>query len=189
MTTIDFPSAFAIAVGLSADCFAVALAGSIAVKSLPFLSIFRASLAFGLFQGLMPLLGWLVGRTVVGFIADYDHWVAFTLLMLVGGRMVWESFRDKEGASEAKDVTRGFLLFTLAVATSIDALAVGLSFAFMEVDITLVCSVIGVVAFTAATIGFVLGKRIGWLAGRRAEALGGLILIVISVRILLSHLL
>ena len=189
MTTIDIPSVFAIAVGLSADCFAVALGGSIAVRSLPFPSVFRASLAFGLFQGLMPLLGWLVGRTVVGFIADYDHWVAFTLLMIVGGRMIWESFRDKEGASESRDVTKGFLLLTLAVATSIDALAVGLSFAFMEVDITLVCSVIGVVAFTASTIGFLLGRKVGRLVGRRAEALGGLVLIAISLRILLSHLL
>lgn len=189
MTTIDLLSTLAIAVGLSADCFAVALGGSIAIRSLPFLSVFRASLAFGLFQGLMPVLGWLAGRTVVDLVADYDHWVAFTLLMLVGGRMVWESFQKKDGTSEAKDVTRGLLLLTLAVATSIDALAVGLSFAFVEVDITLVCSVIGVVAFTATTIGFLLGKKVGGLVGRRAGALGGLILIVISLRILLSHLL
>lgn len=189
MTTVDLPSALAIAIGLSADCFAVALGGSVAARWLPFLSIVRASLAFGLFQALMPLLGWLAGRTVAGLIADYDHWVAFALLVLAGGKMIWESYRCRDGSGEARDITRGLLLLTLAVATSIDALAVGLSFAFMQVDIALVSSMTGAVAFVAATIGFLLGKKVGRLAGRRAEALGGLVLVAISLRILLSHLL
>ena len=189
MASIDLLSTFGIAVGLSADCFAVALGGSIAMRALSLRQIFRASLVFGLFQGLMPLLGWLAGRTLADLIADYDHWAAFTLLIIVGGRMIWGSFRASDGAKEERDITRGFLLLTLAIATSIDALAVGLSFAFVEVDIALACSVIGIVASAAATTGFFLARRSGRLAGRWAEAVGGMVLIAIGLRILLSHIL
>ncbi len=186
---MGFLSVFVIAIGLSADCFAVALSGSIAIKTLNFFKVFRTSLAFGLFQALLPVLGWLVGRTVVDLMAEYDHWVAFLLLVVVGGRMVWESFRLKSDHSEITDITKGFLLLTLSVATSIDALAVGLSFAFLEVNIVLASSTIGVVAFVVTAIGFLLGRKVGKLVGKRAEAVGGIILIGIGLRILLSHIL
>ena len=190
MDSIGFLSVLLMAIGLSADCFAVALSGSISMRTLSSLQVFRASLSFGLFQALMPVLGWLAGRTVVDLVvAQYDHWVAFVLLALVGGRMIWESFRSGEGRSENADISRGFLLLTLSVATSIDALAVGLTFAFLEVDITLASSTIGVAAFVATAIGFLLGRRAGKLVGRRAEAIGGMILIGIGIRILLSHIL
>ncbi len=189
MPGIDFLSVLLIAIGLSADSFAVALSGSISMRTLSSLQVFRASLSFGLFQALMPVLGWLAGRTVVDLVAQYDHWVAFILLALVGGRMVWESFHSGEGRSENADITRGFLLLTLSVATSIDALTVGLTFAFLEVNIILASSIIGVVAFVATTIGFLLGRRVGKLVGRRAEAIGGMVLIGIGIRILLSHIL
>ncbi len=186
---MDFLSVFLIAIGLSADCFAVALSSSISMRTLSFLQVFRASLAFGVFQGLMPVLGWLAGRTVVELIADYDHWVAFILLALVGSRMIWESFRSKDGRSENTDITKGFLLLTLSVATSIDALAVGLTFAFMKISIAVASSTIGVVAFVATVIGFLLGRKAGYLIGRRAEAIGGMILIGIGIKILLEHIL
>ena len=103
--------------------------------------------------------------------------------------MIWESFRSGDGRSENTDITRGLLLLTLSVATSIDALAVGLTFAFLEVDITLASSTIGVVAFVATAIGFLLGRRAGKLVGRRAEAIGGIILMGIGLRIFLTHIL
>ena len=177
------------AIGLSADCFAVALSGSISMKTLSALQVFRTSLSFGLFQALMPVLGWLAGRTVVNLVAQYDHWVAFALLAFVGGRMIWESFHPEEGRREDADITRGLLLLTLSVATSIDALAVGLTFAFLEVNIILASSTIGGITFVATTIGFLLGRRAGKLVGKRAEAIGGVVLIGIGLRILLTQIL
>lgn len=186
---MDFLSVFLIAIGLSADCFAVALGGSIAMRTVSGLQIFRTSLAFGLFQVLMPALGWLAGRTVVELIAGYDHWVAFILLALIGGKMIWESFRSGDSRSKNTDITKGILLLTLSVATSIDALAVGLTFAFLEVNIVMAVSTIGLVAFVATAIGFLLGRKASSLIGRRAEAIGGVVLIGIGLRILLTHIL
>ncbi len=137
----------------------------------------------------MPVLGWLAGRTVVEFIADYDHWVAFGLLAIVSGRMLWESFRPERSQDREIDITRGLLLITLSVATSIDALAVGLSLAFLKVNIGVASLTIGAVAFLVTMIGFVVGKRVSKTIGKRAEALGGIILLAIAFRILLSHIL
>ena len=189
MDSIGFLSVFLIAIGLSADCFAVALSGSIAMRTLSLLQVVRTSLSFGLFQALMPAMGWLAGRTVVELVARYDHCVAFVLLALVGGKMIWESFHSEEDRRENADITRGLLLLTLSVATSIDALAVGLTFAFLEVNIILASSTIGGVTFLATTIGFLLGRRAGKLIGRRAETVGGMVLIGIGLRILLTHIL
>ena len=186
---MDFLSVLLIALGLSADCFAVALSGSIAMRTVSGLQVFRTSLAFGLFQALMPVLGWLAGRTIVEIIADYDHWVAFVLLAIIGSRMIWESFRSKDKPSESTDITKGLLLLVLSVATSIDALAVGLTFAFLEVNIVMAVSTIGLVAFVATTIGFLLGRKASGLIGKRAEAIGGVVLIAIGLRILLTHIL
>ena len=186
---MQFISIFLIALGLALDCFAIAISGSISMRTLSFLQVFRASLAFGLFQAIMPVLGWLAGRTVVDLIADYDHWVAFTLLALVGGRMIWESFRPRDSSRQGADITRGFLLLTLAVATSIDALAVGLSFAFIKISIMVASLTIGVVTFAVTVTGFLIGRKAGHLIGKRAETMGGLILIGIGIKILLEHLL
>ena len=136
----------------------------------------------------MPVLGWLAGRTIVNLIADYDHWVAFILLALIGTRMIWESTRNREDHKKV-DITRGLILLTLAVATSIDALAVGLTFAFLEVSIVLASSVIGIVAFMVTMLSFTMGRKAGELIGKRAEAIGGLVLIIIALRVLLTHIL
>jgi putative Mn2+ efflux pump MntP len=135
----------------------------------------------------MPVFGWLAGQTVADLIAAYDHWVAFALLAVIGSRMIWESFRSSHSRSEGTDITKGLSLLALSVATSIDALAVGLSFAFVEVSIALASLTIGIVAFVVTTIGFLLGKNAGKLVGKRAEAIGGIILIAIGLRIVLSH--
>lgn len=180
---------FLIAIGLSADCFAVAISGNLAKRSISLPQLLRVSLSFGLFQAFMPVLGWLGGRTIVDLVASYDHWVAFILLLAVGGRMLWKSFKTRQSNNKNPDITRGLLLLTLSVATSIDALAVGLSFAFLTVNIVMASSTIGVTAFVVTASGFLAGIRAGKLIGRRAEAIGGTILVAIGLRILISHIL
>ncbi|MDO8716570.1 MAG: manganese efflux pump MntP family protein [Dehalococcoidales bacterium] len=183
---MDLLSIIFIALSLSADCFAVALSGSAAMGKLSRLQVVRTSLAFGLAQFLMPVIGWLAGRTIVQIISAYDHWVAFGLLAFVGGRMIWESLKGEDERKEGTDITRGFLLLTLAVATSIDALAVGLSFALLEIGITQASLIIGLVAFSVTALGFWLGRKAGDLLGNRAKLAGGVILIGIGLRILIT---
>ncbi len=178
-----------VAFSLSADCFAVAISSGVTGRIFSRLQVLRVAFAFGFFQFLMPLLGWLAGRTIVNIISAYDHWLAFILLAIVGGRMLWESFHAGETGSKTADITRLVVLFTLAVATSIDALSVGLSFAFLEINIMMASLLIGIVAFIVTVSGFFLGSRVSGLFGRRAKLVGGLILIGIGLRILLSHLL
>jgi manganese efflux pump family protein len=188
MSLGDIFSILLIALSLSADCFAVALGGSAGIKKAGSIPAIRTALAFGFAQLLMPIIGWAVGRAVTDFIAGYDHWVAFGLLAFVGGRMVWEAFHEKEEAAKDADISRGFLLVTLAVATSIDALAVGLSFAFLDINIVVASVIIGIVAFLITILGFYIGRRVGLILGQRAKLAGGVILIGIGIKILLSHL-
>ena len=189
MSGTSFLSILIIAIGLSADCFAVALSSSISRRTLANWQGFRVALSFGLFQALMIVIGWLAGRTVIELISAYDHWLSFALLLFVGGRMIWESVHDKDDEHKSADITRWWLLFTLSLATSLDALAVGLSFAFLEVNLALASVTIGVTAFIISLSGFFAGKKLGALVGKRAEIIGGIILILIGVRILLEHLL
>jgi putative Mn2+ efflux pump MntP len=185
---LNILSVLLIALALSADCFAVALSGSIHIKTFSLAPIMRTAATFGAFQAIMPALGWLAGRTVVNFISGYDHWVAFILLALVGGRMIWESFHHGDIKKQV-DISKGVLLVTLAVATSIDALAVGLTFAFLKVNIAIACSIIGIVAFGVTIAGFTLGRKVRTWLGKYAEAIGGVILIAIGLRVLLTHIL
>jgi putative Mn2+ efflux pump MntP len=189
VSVADFISILFIAIGLSADCFAVSLSSAISLKSISRLLVLRIAAAFGLFQGLMPVLGWLAGQTIVDLIADFDHWIAFILLAIIGMKMIWESFRSEKERNNKTDITSWFLLLTLSVATSIDALAVGLSFAFMEVNIVTAVITIGVISFIVTIIGLLLSRRVGKLFGKRAETVGGIILIGIGLRILISHIL
>jgi putative Mn2+ efflux pump MntP len=183
---LDILSILLIALALSADCFAVALSGSVYIRTISLAPMVRTAATFGGFQAVMTVLGWLAGRTVVNLISGYDHWLAFILLALIGGRMIWEAFHHKEKRKQI-DISRGILLVTLAIATSIDALAVGLSFAFLKVNIVAACLIIGVVAFGVTIAGFTLGAKIKKLLGKYAEVTGGVILIAIGIRVLLSH--
>ncbi len=188
MSELGTLSIFFIALGLSADCFTVALSGSISMKALSWLQILRTSLTFGIFQAIMPVLGWLLGQTMLRIIAGFDHWIAFALLVLVGGRMIWEAVQ-KKGKIRQVDITKGFLLILLAIATSIDALAIGLTFAFLEVEIFLAVAIIGLTAFLVTIVSFIIGRKLSRFAGKWAEAIGGIILILIGLRIVLSHVL
>lgn len=185
---MDFISVPLIAVGLSMDCLAVAVAGSISMPGVSPRQILRVAFAFGLFQFGMLVGGWYAGQTVVEIVEAYDHWIAFALLLLVGAHMLWEAIRGEEANRERTDITRGIPLLTLSIATSIDSLGVGLSLAFVESRVWLAALIVGSVCFLITATGFYTGRRVGSWLGRWADVLGGLVLIGIGVRILLTHL-
>lgn len=175
-----------IAVGVSADAFAVSLSQGVTLRRFRWRDALLIAGLFGIFQALMPLLGWLLGKGFADAISGVDHWIAFGLLALIGGKMLWEAFHDDEDEDDEQSLDlRGLLI--LAVATSIDALAVGVSFAVLPVNLPLALTVIGVVTFVISLVGVRLGRSVGSWLGKPAEILGGLILIGIGVRILLSH--
>ena len=176
-----------IALGLAMDAFAVAVATGLSIPSLTRRHVFRLAWHFALFQAMMPVIGWLAGRTVSDYIAAYDHWVAFALLSLIGGKMLRGS-RRPEDEEDKGDPTRGLMLVTLSTATSIDALAVGLSLAFLDVSIWVPSLTIGVVAGALTTIGVCSGSRLGRRWEKRAEVIGGIVLLLIGARILMTHL-
>lgn len=178
-----------IAVSLALDAFAVSVSSGISVKGFGWKHAVKMGVYFGLFQFGMPLIGWLLGSSVSTYIEAVDHWIAFGLLALIGGRMVWEALRRSCGETdEAATDLSAKRLVVLAVATSIDALAVGVSMAFMDVNILFSAIVIGVVAFVLSIVGGLLGKRLGCLFQRRAEVVGGVVLIAIGIKILVEHL-
>jgi manganese efflux pump family protein len=176
-----------IAFGLAMDAFAVAIAVGSRHKQLHFRPVFRLSFHFGLFQFLMPIIGWLVGSGLEKYLKNYDHWVAFALLAFVGGKMVKESFETEADETKRTDLTRKMHLIVLSVATSIDALAVGLTFALLDYRIWSSSAVIGVVACGMTILGMFLGKRLGDRFGKRMELVGGLVLLAIGFNILLQH--
>ena len=186
---MDFPTLFLIALALALDAFAVALAAGISLCQVSFRQTFRLAWHFGLFQGGMNLLGWLGGMTVQRFIAPIDHWLAFGLLAIIGGHMIYEAWGVAEEVKARHDPTKGSRLVLLSVATSIDALAVGLSFAALDMAIIWPASLIGLVALVVTVIGLRLGCYLGSASrlGARAEVLGGLVLIAIGLRILVDH--
>jgi len=185
---MDLLTLIVIAVGLSMDAFAVAVASGIAIKELRVAHALRMALFFGGFQAIMPVIGWLAGRGVAEFIAPWDHWVVFAVLVLIGAKMIVEAFRI-EAAGKPTNPFNVTILLVLAVATSLDALAVGFSFAFLVVDILFPVVIIGAVTFILTLIGVAVGNRLGHFFEKRIEILGGLVLIAIGVKILLEHLL
>lgn len=178
-----------IAMALAMDCFAVSLGMAAGTRSLTMRQAVRMAAFFGGFQFLMPVVGWLAGARLLSFIRDFDHWAAFGLLAAVGGRMIYESFELSEEEKEARpDQTRGARLLVLSVATSIDSLGVGLSLGIIEASILFPAAVIGLTSFVMTVGGARLGPVAGRVAGRRAELVGGIILIAIGVKILVEHL-
>jgi putative Mn2+ efflux pump MntP len=181
-------SLIAIAVALAMDAFAVSIVAGLTLSPLTGRHVFRLAFHFGLFQALMPTIGWLAGVGIHRYIAAYDHWVAFGLLGFVGGRMCREALAPGPDGTPHRDPTRGWELVLLSVATSIDALAVGLSLAMIGWRIAVPAVVIGVVAAGFTATGMLLGRRIGDLWGRRVEGAGGLVLIAIGIKIVVEHL-
>lgn len=177
---------FLLAVGLGVDAFSVAIGIGAANKKNSWGPVLRLSLAFGLFQFVMPLAGWLAGSTVVDMIQNFDHWIAFALLALVGGKMIREGL-EKESDEERADQTSGWPLLLLSIATSIDALAVGLSFSLLKTPILFPAAIIGVVCFIMTAVGMIFGKGLARIFGKKVEILGGLVLIGIGIKILIEH--
>jgi manganese efflux pump family protein len=174
------------AVGLAMDAFAVSIAAGLTVGTVTPRHVFRIAWHFGLFQFLMPVIGWYVGSRIAGYVAVWDHWLACALLVFIGGKMLFEALQ-KDETREKSDPTRGWLLVTLSVATSIDALAVGLSLAFIDVTIWLPSVVIGVVACVFSAVGITFANKVLGRFGHLAEVMGGLTLIVIGIRIFIQH--
>jgi putative Mn2+ efflux pump MntP len=185
---MPFWSIFLIAIGLAMDCFAVSLGVGTAGTAVGLRSTFRLFFHFGLFQGGMTLLGWLAGKTVVGYIARVDHWVAFGLLAFVGVRMIRGGLQKAGEEPAIPDPSHGLTLVILSVATSIDALAVGLSLAFLDVNVLWSALLIGGVSAVLSLLGLNLGNQLGLRFGKSMEILGGLILIAIGLRVVITHL-
>jgi putative Mn2+ efflux pump MntP len=187
-----------IAVSLSMDAFAVSVSSAACTKNLTRFHMLRASFAFGLFQFLMPLVGWFIGASFNSYIRSFDHWIAFALLAFVGGKMLIEVFQEWKEDPDAdscpvdeeekkRDLSSKRIVLLLAIATSIDALAVGMSFSVIGREALLPSVIIGFVTFFICLSGFFFGKKLGILFGRYAQLAGGCILIGIGIRILLQH--
>jgi len=176
-----------IAFGLAMDAFAVSITSGLAIKHLRINNALKIAIFFGSFQAIMPLIGWSAGLGFRDFISGVDHWVTFGLLSIIGCKMIYES--SKMGSNEKKiDPLNVYVLFILSIATSIDALAVGLSLSFLNVPIALPAIIIGVVAFLLSLVGVFIGNRIGHFFERKIEIIGGVILIGIGIKILIEHL-
>lgn len=184
---MDLLTIIFVALGLAADAFAVAVTCGFGLKRFSRREAGRVALFFGFFQMVMPVLGWFAGSRFSALIENVDHWLAFALLGMVGGKMIRESRKSDEGLCSNKKLDLSTLSL-LALATSIDALAVGLSLAFIDGPIYYAAAVIGAVTFVLSFLGVYLGKRFGSFNKKRIEAAGGLILILIGIKILIEHL-
>jgi putative Mn2+ efflux pump MntP len=184
---MDFLTLFGIAVALAMDAFAVALAAGLTLPKLTGRHLFRFGFHFGLFQALMPLLGWAAGRGLRTTIEAYDHWIAFVLLGVIGIRMCHGALHKDEQGPESKDPTRGWSLVMLSIATSIDALAIGLTLAMLGSQIFIPALTIGLVCAILTLIGMYLGRKISSSWGPKVEFCGGLILLGIGFKVLIEH--
>mgnify|MGYP001809832053 CR=1 FL=1 len=176
-----------IGIGLAMDAFAVSVTSGVAITHMRVRHAMLIGGFFGAFQAIMPLLGWLAGHWAKNVIQNYDHWIAFVILSLIGGKMIWETRIQKE-AEEVTDPLNISILFLLAIATSIDALAVGVTFSFLDVSILQPVLLIGAITFALTFIGTYIGKLFGHLFEDKLEILGGVILIGIGTKILIEHL-
>jgi putative Mn2+ efflux pump MntP len=177
-----------IAVGLAMDAFAVSIVSGSAYRQLHVKHALRMAAFFGGFQAIMPLIGSLAGLSLKEYIIACDHWIAFGLLTAVGAKMIYESFKIKS-IEERFDPSSVLVLLTLSVATSIDALAIGITLPLITRSIALAVTIIGLITFVLSYLGVIIGKRFGHFFENKIEIFGGLILIAIGVKILIEHLL
>jgi len=184
---ISWLSILGISIGLAMDAFAVSIAAGMGISRVTPRHTFRLAFHFGMFQFLMPVIGWSAGKQLSLYIHRYDHWVALVLLSFVGCKMLWEAGAGKKSNSDA-DPTRGLMLLTLSLATSIDALAVGVSMALLGVSVWLPSVVIGLITAALSAVGITFGGRLGMRWQHWAEIAGGGVLILIGLEIFISHL-
>ena len=175
-----------IGIGLAMDAFAVSVCKGLSMKKIDWKKAIIIALYFGIFQAVMPVIGYFLGNTFSAFVQKVDHWIAFILLAIIGGNMIRESRDDEvEKRNDKVDVKT---MVILAIATSIDALAVGVTFAFFEVNLLLAITIIGIITFVLSILGVVIGNKFGDKFQNKAELAGGIILILIGLKILLEHL-
>lgn len=187
---MDLISTVVLAFGLAMDAFAVSICTSITLTEIKFRYALKIAFFFGMFQAIMPLIGWLAGISFRHLIGQIDHWIAFGLLSVIGGKMIVESFKIKKSQCEIResDPLNLYLLLGLSIATSIDALAAGVSFGVLKLNILLVITIIGSITFVLSFLGTRIGKRLGCHFSSRVEMVGGIILIGIGIKILAEHL-
>lgn len=180
----------AIAVGLSMDAFAVSICKGLTMPKMKYSRALIVGLFFGGAQALMPLIGWLLGRSFESYITSVDHWIAFALLAFLGGKMIFEALKkdDEEEKCACAEKLDFKELTVMAIATSIDALAIGITFAFLKVDISVAVSLIGVITFVICFIGVIIGHLFGAKFKSKAEIFGGAVLVLLGIKILLEHL-
>lgn len=176
-----------IAVGLAMDAFAVSVASGAAYKELKLNHALKIAFFFGGFQAVMPIIGSLAGLGLKSYIAGADHWVAFGLLAAIGGKMIYESFKIEPSRAETA-LTNPMVLLALSVATSIDALAVGITLSMLRASVVLAAIIIGLVTFLLSYAGVYIGRRFGHFFESKIEAIGGLVLIAIGIKVLIEHL-
>ncbi|MDO8577225.1 MAG: manganese efflux pump MntP family protein [Candidatus Daviesbacteria bacterium] len=174
-----------ISISLSLDAFSVSIVGGMKVSKVKHLHALRVAAFFGIFQAVMPVIGWFIGEAMKGFIGGIDHWIAFGLLGIIGINMIRESLSDED--SERKNLLDTNTLIFLAVATSIDALVVGITLSLIKIPFILSISIIGLVTFIICFFGFLFGEKLGARFGKKIEVLGGLALIAIGIKILIEH--
>lgn len=184
---MDLITIILLAIGLSMDAFAVSVTNGIIIKKVTLTHSLKIALCFGFFQALMPLLGWYFASYFSAYIIGFDHWIAFILLTLIGGKMVHEAF-EEEDIDKKTDPTQIGKLLLLGIATSIDALAVGVNFAFIQTDLFLTIAIIGLTTFSISFVGVYFGKTFGAFFKKEAEIFGGVVLFLIGLRILIEHL-
>ena len=186
-----FIELFLMGVGLSMDAFAVSICKGLGMRKVNKKQALVIGLFFGGFQALMPLIGWLLGSQFEKYITSIDHWIAFILLGVIGGKMIIESIKPDQEEDEVKELDAPLDLkemFVLAVATSIDALAVGITFAFLDTPILEAITIIGITTMIISIVGVVIGNYFGGKYKHKAELVGGIILVLLGVRILIQHL-
>ena len=183
---MDIWTLLVLAIGVSMDAFAVSICKGLAMKQIKFKHMLIVGLWFGGFQALMPLIGYFLGIQFETYITAYDHWIAFILLALIGGNMIKETLSNEEETADASLAVK--IMLVLAIATSIDALALGVTFAFLQVNIWEAVSFIGVVTFLFSVAGLKIGNVFGTKYKSKAEFVGGVILILLGIKILLEHL-
>jgi putative Mn2+ efflux pump MntP len=184
---MDIITPLLLAIGLARDCFAVSLAIGTTTRTRLVCAAGTVALSFGFFQAGMSLIGWVVGASIISLISGYDHWIAFLLLLIIGVKMIWDGAMDGEEEAHIEVIALVPVLI-LSVATSIDALAVGVSFGILQSAILVPALIIGLVSFVLSFAGVMLGKRLGEVVGSRMEIIGGVILILLGTRILAGHL-
>ncbi|MCK9310722.1 MAG: manganese efflux pump MntP family protein [Bacteroidales bacterium] len=177
-----------LAIGLAMDCFAVSIACGMYMKKILSGPSFRIALFFGFFQAFMPLIGWLIGSSFRSYIENFDHWFAFIILIILGGKMIYENFKGKDSNKKHLNPYKWVVVLTMAIATSIDALAVGFTFSFLRIDLWLAIFIIGITSFFFSLFGLFFGHRYCHRVKIPAELFGGIVLIGIGTKILIEHL-